>query len=355
MKFRSLAVLGSLTAAGLVVTPVAAHAAPTDPVAGLTASIIQTPKSHTTWTITGSWTPNPGAGNYVAYIADDATGTDSHFVSKDSANGTVSLATDQLAATGIYYLAVKEKVASGAAAITTTPFTVPELDQTAPVATYSINRRAGVLIPDYSGMELVRRAPFVLTQTGTDEPITSREVVPGDGSAPVAWPNDKKTVAVTYTKAGVYTPAVRVTDQYGNTADIAQPAVTVTLDTVKPRIAITTPPKAGKVASWRVIRGTASDAGTGVSFAIAFVMQKRGKLWWAYDFSKKKWIKGYSSYKKTSNKSKADPAYLTVKPNGTWSTPAIKGLKKGSTVVQAVTADLEINISIAQVGPRTLR
>jgi hypothetical protein len=353
VKFRSLAVLGSLMAAGLVATPVAAHAAPTDAVSGLTASVVQTPKSHTTWTITGSWQTVAGAGNYVAYIADDAAGTDSGFSSQDSANGKVSLESDRLAATGTYYLAVRSKLSG--AQVATTPFTVPELDQTAPVATYSINRRAGVLIPDYSGMELVRRAPFVLTQTGTDEPITSREVVPGDGSAPVAWPNDRKTVAVTYTKAGVYTPAVRVTDQYGNTADIAQPAVTVTLDTVKPRIAITTPPKAGKVASWRVIRGTASDAGTGVSFAIAFVMQKRGKLWWAYDFTKKKWIKGYSSYKRTSDKSKAEPAFLTVKPNGTWSTPAIKGLKKGSTVVQAVTADLEINISMTQFGPRTLR
>ncbi|WP_300677835.1 hypothetical protein [Nocardioides sp.] len=348
MKFRSLAVLGSLLAAGLAVTPSAAHAAPTDPVTDLHATAVQTPGSHSSWTVTGTWTKNPDASSYEAYIADNALGVKTNdYDWTDTPDGAAVLTSSRFAAGVTYYLAVVSKAAGSA--IVTTPFTVPALDVTAPKPTFKVNRTRAVLILDFQSTDFSRRAPVVVSQASTDEPITSRSLLPGDGSAAVAWPVGKPTSSIVYTKAGIYSPSVRVQDAYGNVRDVALPKVTVLLDTAKPRLTITKPAKAQKAASWRVVRGTATDSESGVYMAAVMLMQKRAGIWWAYDFKTKKWLKGYADRKKTERKTKANGAYFTPKANGTWSSPTIKGIAKGQLLVQAAAVDYEFNEADAQV------
>jgi hypothetical protein len=137
-------------------------------------------------------------------------------------------------------------------------------------------------------------------------------------------------------------------------AGIATGTTTTTTDKVKPKIRISVPRKPSKVRSWRVVRGTASDAGSGLSMVGVFVAQKRGSRWWTYDFATKKWLKGYAKLGPTEKKSKASPAFVQA-PQGKWASPAIKGLRRGSTVFEAAAFDKAGNIKAIRLGPRRLR
>ncbi|WP_300677829.1 hypothetical protein [Nocardioides sp.] len=353
MKVRSLMAAGALVAAGLTLTaPVGAYAASTDPVTNVQASALQTLGTPGTWTVTASWTANPDATGYTIRLASESgeeLGTFGPFTTTSA-----TFTTTKLGASGQSYRVFVSTTAPNAEESDFAPFDSPQLDTTAPVATYKVNRSSAVLVPA-AAYSSVRSTSVVLTQASADDTIASRQIVPGDGSAAVAWPLNKPTATIRYTKAGVFTPKVRVADIYGNVAEIAAGKVSVIRDTVAPKVSIMTPSKATKLASWKVVRGTASDAGTGVLAVGAFVMQKRAGVWWAYDFATKKWLKGYRSITTTENRTKANAAFVTVRANGTWVTPAIKGLKKGSTIFEAAALDLELNQGFAQVGPRTLR
>jgi hypothetical protein len=226
-------------------------------------------------------------------------------------------------------------------------------DTTAPVGTYTVSRTIAYLMPQESSTGVSRSVSVQLTQTSLDDPTATRQVFSNTGAAPVAWPTGT-TFPLVFTQPGTYKPQVRLSDGAGNVSTVVVGTVTVLLDKVAPKLTIATPKKASKAASWRVVRGTATDVGTGVAAAAVFVMQKRGKVWWAYDFGKKKWLKGYSTVAKTEARSKASPAYVPVKANGAWASPAIKGLKKGSTVIEAAAFDYEYNVGETHVGPRKL-
>ena len=76
--------------------------------------------------------------------------------------------------------------------------------------------------------------------------------------------------------------------------------------------------------------------------------EKRGGTWYAYDFSKRKWLKGYSSLDKTLNKTKARAAFMTVTAAGNWRTPRIRSLTKGTLHVEAFAVDDAFNFSLAR-------
>ncbi len=73
------------------------------------------------------------------------------------------------------------------------------------------------------------------------------------------------------------------------------------------------------------------------------MIEKRGTIWYAYDFDHKRWLKGWTSMNKTLNRTKAMPALMGVTASGAWHTPAIRGLKRGTLHVESVAIDGAFN------------
>jgi hypothetical protein len=130
----------------------------------------------------------------------------------------------------------------------------------------------------------------------------TRAVVAGDGSSSRAWTGGTG-ITLTYKKAGTFTPHVLLTDKFGNVTDKSLGAIHVYTDTTKPKVKIITPAAPARIASWKVIRGTTSDIGSGVLQAACLVIEKRGTVWYLYNFTEKRWVKGYASMTRTLNSS----------------------------------------------------
>jgi fructose-specific component phosphotransferase system IIB-like protein len=232
------------------------------------------------------------------------------------------------------------------------------LDTTPPTGHYRLERTSAYLssanmdLSDiFSGEE--GEADFKIIQTDVEAGAT-RKVVAGDGTPARSWTTGT-SFTLTYTKSGVYTPHVLLTDAFGNTRDVALPAVHVIADLTGPAIGITTPARPGQKASWHVIRGTVSDSGTGVAAVGVGVLEKRGRTWWVYDFKKRKWLEGYGSIAKTERKTKASSALVYPSTSGTWRSPVIKGLVKGKLRVEAAAIDNEFNLGVARPVTRRIR
>jgi hypothetical protein len=329
-----------------------AQAASTDPVTDLTVSVAQAPGSHDSWKVTAGWTGN-GASSYSVVIADhdDGSVTDgAYYGSRSSATSPVSITSETLASEETYWVAVH---VAGESAPAVGSFHTGTLDTTAPTGTFRVAPAARYL----GGADVLSgasgSATFQVTGTALETGST-RKVLAGDGSAARAWASGT-SFGLTYTKAGTYTPHVVLSDAFANTRDVALPAVRVLEDHVAPVVRISVPAKATKASSWRVVRGTATDTGTGMAMVAAFVMEKRGHTWWTYDFRTKKWFQGETSRRRSEAKSKATPAVTGAAASGAWRTPRIKGLSKGTLYVQAIAFDNSLNIGAARPLTRKVR
>lgn len=347
MKFRpyAVAVAALATAAVNVAVLAPADAAATDPVTNLTATQTQPGPGDQ---VTASWTPNDSATSYHAIVTDNADGVSGAVLaSQDTSGNGAVFSTSTLTEGQTYWIAVKATAPSDGT-VTTTPFTI---DRTGPTGTFTIDHTTRYLALDFSTLSLALTASVHLTQSALADNTTAagaitRQVVAGDGSAAKAWTSGT-SFKLTYTRAGAFTPHVLLTDQFGNTTDKALPTVTVSRDTVAPSDRITTPSHPRSIASWRVIRGHASDGQTGIAQAATMVIEKRGGVWYAYDFAHKKWLKGYTSMTKTLNRTHAEPAFMDVTASGAWRTPAIRGLKRGTLHVESVALDGAFNVGQA--------
>jgi hypothetical protein len=231
-------------------------------------------------------------------IADHANGTVTSGASygiQDTTATTETINTTALAEGVQYWVAVSGAV--DGSTVVTTPFTAITLDRNGPTGTYTENRRSGFLIvpEDEDPFESDGIAQFTFHQTSLADNITpsaqiTRTVTPGDGQPATVWATGDFTVS--YKKAGTYVPVVNLTDKAGNTSHVSLPSVTVLKDVTPPTVRVTKPAKPTKVASWRRVSGTATDAGTGVDSVAAMVLEKRAGIWWAHDCRHKKWLKG---------------------------------------------------------------
>jgi hypothetical protein len=353
VKFRPYAaVVAALATAAVSLTVAPAQAAATDPVTNLQVSQIQVGQN---LAVTATWTANPDATNYHAFLTNQADGNGAVLAFDDGPETTATISTSSLATGETYWIAVQ--TTTPASTVTTKAFVAATLDLTGPTGTYKLNRTSGFLLLDFSAdFDESEAAAFTAIQTSVADlpapgPVT-RTIQAGDGSAPRVWTTS--TAQLIYHAPGTFTPKVRLTDQYGNQSTISLPAITVKRDKTNPTVRISTPAKPTKVASWRRISGTATDAGTGIDVALAFVVQKRGRTWYTYDFGKKKWLKGTSNLTKTINRSKARPAQMKVSAKGTWTTPVLKGLRKGALHVEAAAFDKSFNIGEAPKVNRIL-
>jgi hypothetical protein len=353
VKFRPYAaVVAALATAAVSLTVAPAQAAATDPVTNLLVSQAQVGQN---LAITATWTANPDATNYHAFLTNQADGNGAVLAFKDGPATTATISTGSLAAGETYWIAVQSTAASST--VTTASFVAATLDTTGPTGTYTLNRTSAYLALDFeSDSEEYEAASFTVTQTSVaDLPVAgpvTRTIQAGDGTAEKVWSTSTSTLI--YHKPGTFTPKVRLKDKYGNLTTVSLPPITVKRDRVSPKVRIATPANPTKVASWRRIHGTATDVGTGVDGVGAFVAQKRGSIWYTYDFRKKKWLKGYTSLSKTLNKSRARPAQMRASVTGAWITPALKGLRKGSLHVEARAFDQAFNIGVAPNVNRVL-
>jgi len=355
VKVRSSLLLLPVAAALSLGTLAPAQAAVTDPVTDLQVHVEQALGTPGTWKVTATWTPNADTSAYSVVIADHSDGTvtpGKYFGNQDVSGNTATITTSKLADNGTYYVDVEPQAAGGEAVVQ--PFTATELVRTPPSGAYTLNRTSGYITMDLSlESDDLFSASFRITQTAIDAGVT-RKVLAGDGSVAKAWPSGNR-FTLSYTKAGTYTPTVELTDRYGNTNAIALPAVHVLEDRIKPTISITKPAKPSKIASWRVIRGTASDVGSGLQQVMVLPMEKRGTTWWSYDARKHKWLKGSRSMTQTRARSKAMPLTGVMGANGRWHTSAIKGLTRGTVHIEAVAIDKVFNFKLAKALTQKVR
>ena len=349
MKLR-LFLAPLLTALALVLTlgGVAAPAVAADGsvVTGLQVTVAQA--SADTWTITASWSSTE-PGPFKLQIADDFGGLGTVFVTADVSGTSKTIVTDLLAGESTYQLAVKTRDGSDTRAVEA--FQTPALDTVAPTGSFKLDRTSGYLVG--GDLDAASSAEFRITQIGALEAGAVRQVVAGDGSGAKAWASGSG-FTLRYTRAGTFTPKVVLTDQVGNRAEVVLPTVRALLDRVAPTLKITVPGKSNKVRSWRSVRGTASDAQTGVAVVVVVVMQKRGSVWWVYDFRKRKWVEGFATIRKTDRKVEAMPALLLPGRGGAWRTPRLKGLRAGLTRFQAGAMDNEFNLRVTRPVTRRL-
>ncbi|GAB4008397.1 hypothetical protein [Nocardioides ultimimeridianus] len=218
-------------------------------------------------------------------------------------------------------------------------------DTTPPTGTYVVDHTHGYVGAAVSAVAINVTRTAVSDDTSTAANIT-QEIDPGDGSGYVAW-GATATHELDYHAAGTYHPMVRLTDEAGNPAVIALPTITVTSDSTKPTIHISKPALAMRphVSAWQVVHGTAHDTGSGVGMVIVVVLERRAGIWYGYDYSTRKWSKGFADLQKTLTTTDVWPAFPKVSSTGAWKAPKIAGLRKGTLLIQAHAFDKVGNMS----------
>jgi hypothetical protein len=104
------------------------------------------------------------------------------------------------------------------------------------------------------------------------------------------------------------------------------------------------------VKAWRTLRGTATDAETGVKSVSLKAVEKRGASWFGYNAVKRAWVKA-TSKKRAFAKAKAFA--LTTNAQHQWAAKLTK-LRKGTLVYKVRATDQVHNKSALVVHKATL-
>lgn len=242
----------------------------------------------------------------------------------------------------------------------------PIADPQVPTGEYRVQLADG---PRYLGSKPgYREARIVVSNVQMDDNLTyDRDLVhvffAGDGSPGVPWrfqENRGASLVHAYKSAGSFNPYVELTDEDGNTATIyprdfssgAKEPVTVTVlrDDVAPTVAINRPAgERSRISSWRVVRGTAADVGSGLDILLTRVLQRRDGRWFVYDFDEHKWRRGSTRFATTVKNLGRYQGYGWTRPNGKWvMSGRLDGLTQGRLVIQVVAYDRAGNLTRAR-------
>jgi hypothetical protein len=172
----------------------------------------------------------------------------------------------------------------------------------------------------------------------------TRSVDWGDGTTS-DWPYGTPLSHV-YKTAGSHTPVVTITDEAHNAADVPTSPVVVTADTVAPRVKLILPSTARhSVKTWRTLRGTATDAGTGVKTVKLRAVEKRHGSWFAYKATTGTWVKTATKAKAFS---RSKPFTLTTNLRHRWNARLYR-LRKGRLVYKVRAVDQVHNLSVIKI------
>ena len=161
-----------------------------------------------------------------------------------------------------------------------------------------------------------------------------------------------KTVKSTHTYAAVGTYQVAATFAHANGRTVYKPlgSVVVKKDTVKPTAALLLPAKAKRtaVASWKTLRGVASDVGLGPKSVQVWLTQKRGAAF--YYFTGRGWAKATGA---KAAAAKAKRIGVAVAANKTWAL-GTKGITKGALTISYRAIDKAGNIGATKAHVQAL-
>ncbi len=192
----------------------------------------------------------------------------------------------------------------------------------------------------WADIDAVTLVQTSLADNMTPANLIDRRVDWGDGTK-VSW-GSGTTLTHVYHSGGTFTPKVTLTDQAGNSASMNSSPVAVTVDSFAPVVTITVPRHRHHVVSWRPVRGTAVDAGTGVTTVSVKAVEKRGRTWYAYQSSSHSWGKA-----STRARALARSTTLHVHVNGKhrWHTK-LAHLRQGRLVLRVWANDQVKNRSL---------
>ncbi|CUR55171.1 exported hypothetical protein [metagenome] len=219
------------------------------------------------------------------------------------------------------------------------------LDTQAPTGTFSTT-------PASAWMSYTKVA---VTQLGLADdlspaPQITRSVEWGDGNV-TPWTSGT-TLSHVYTVAGSYSPTVVLVDEAGNTGHVVASGVTVTQDSLAPALRLRVPAtKKAYVASWKVIKGTATDTGTGVKQVRLKAIEKRGATYYSYKAATKRWVKAGTT--KSAAWRKATFVIAVPAATGAWKAN-LKGLKLGTLSISVTARDKVNNTSPARTKSQKL-
>lgn len=372
MKLRVPAVLTALVGATALSlsTLSAAEAAPPPAVTGLqvTGQLQGDGKS---WEVSASWEASAGADRYIVAVVDQADGTNtagSQYGNDSTSSTAATVEATKLLSDHTYWVAVRPSTGSEIGTVAVVPFAAIALDEQGPTGTFSVPITTGWIGEGYEDFRALTgpfRAGediywdedadtdtligFQVKQTALADDTTAtnqivRQIRLDTGRPAQLWKQSPATLV--YHSAGTYHPEVVLTDQYGNVSTISLPAITVSLDNTAPVIRITRPRPAlrGRIGGWRVIRGTLVDHQSGPALAGAMVAQRRGRIWWVYDFDEEIWVKGFPSLPRSLSETEAFPAF-TAPFGGHWRTPFIRDMQEGILHVETFALDEAMNVA----------
>jgi hypothetical protein len=204
-------------------------------------------------------------------------------------------------------------------------------DHAAPTGSYSLAPLTG-----WASLTAVTLTEGSLADDFSPRSTIARVVTWGDGTQST-WTGTTPLTHV-YKAAGAFTPQVAVTDETGNAATIASSTSTkITADTIAPAVRLTLPRKSKRpsATSWKLLKGKATDAGTGVASVTVRAVQKRGTRYYAYRPATKRWVRAGTSLAVALQK--ARPARAVLAGSG-WSA-GLSRVGLGTLVYQAAGVD----------------
>ena len=173
----------------------------------------------------------------------------------------------------------------------------------------------------------------------TPDNLIARSIDWGDGTTS-AWTSGM-TAKHVYTTAGSFAPTVTVTDEAHNATAYPLAATVVSLDSVGPVVKLTLPRSKHSVKAWRTLRGTATDAATGVKKVLVKAVELRSGQWFGYNAKTHRWVKAATKAKAYAA---AKAVVTTTDGSHRWSA-TLSRLTKGTLVYKAWALD--------QVGNRS--
>jgi hypothetical protein len=210
-------------------------------------------------------------------------------------------------------------------------------DTVAPVGTFTVAPAAA-----WANLTKVTLTQTALSDNWSPAADIARTVDWGDGSTPQTWTTGT-TLTHVYSAAGDFTPAVTITDEALNSAVVSTTLVNAKVDATAPVVKLTLPRRhTTSVRSWKTLRGKATDShGTGVKSVSLRAVEKRGKVWYGYNATTKKWVKARTKIQAFSH---TQPFTLKTTSTHTWAASLVK-LTKGTLVYKVRATDLVKNTS----------
>jgi len=176
----------------------------------------------------------------------------------------------------------------------------------------------------------------------------TRSVAWGDGTTQ-DWTTGT-TLTHVYAAAGTYQPKVTLTDEAHNPSELSTSDVVVTADTTGPELKLTMAKPKHSVKAWKKLRGTATDAETGVKSVWLKAVEKRGAKWFGYNAGTHTWVKAKSKAKAFK---KAKAFTRTTNAQHQWNAKLAK-LRKGTLIYKVRATDQVKNRSVTLTHKATL-